>query len=31
MNGWAVLPVRDDAELDAAVELLHLAYESVGA
>ena len=29
MKGWPVLPVRDDAELDAAIALLHDAYEAV--
>jgi len=29
MNGWAVLPVSEDAEMDAAIELLHVAYEAV--
>ena len=29
MRGWAVLPVRDDAEMDAAIELLHVAWEAV--
>jgi hypothetical protein len=29
MNGWAVLPMRDDAEMDSAIELLHIAYEAV--
>jgi len=29
MTGWPVLPVRDDAEMDAAIELLHVAWEAV--
>jgi hypothetical protein len=29
MNGWAVLPVRDDTEMDSTIELLHVAYEAV--
>jgi hypothetical protein len=29
MSGWAVVPVRDDAGMQDAVELLHTAYESV--
>ena len=30
MKGWAVLPLRDDSDLDAAVELLRQAFETVG-
>ena len=29
MAGWAVLPLRDDAELDEAVQLVHTAFEAV--
>ena len=28
-KGWATLPLRNDADLDAAVDLLHRAYETV--
>ncbi len=30
MKGWAVLPLRSDAELDAALDLVRQAYETVG-
>jgi hypothetical protein len=28
-KGWATLPLRDEADLDAAVDLMHQAYETV--
>ncbi len=30
MKGWAVLPLRTDAELDRALDLMRQAYETVG-
>jgi hypothetical protein len=29
MRGWPVLPLRDGADLDAAIEEMHRAYEAV--
>ena len=29
MNGWAVVPVRDDADMDDVIGLVHTVWESV--